>query len=114
MFTKVFFLDLEPIPGSVPIGEQKKDSNLKPNPYIPEEISPTGKQSGQCLCVPVGKCTNPAPGGVPLPPPGFGPLPPPPSSGHSSLPPPPTPNNIPSVNTDGAGLIDVRIVNRVR
>jgi len=54
------------------------------------------QQQGQCLCVPNGKCLAPTPG--PIQPPI----------------PPPTPNNIPPVNTDGAGLIDVRIVNRVR
>lgn len=104
---------MEPIPGSAAIGEQVKDANLKPNPYIPEVETASGKQSGQCLCVPVGKCASPVPGGVPLPPPGSGPLPPPPVPGHS-LPPVAPPNNIPPVNTDGAGLIDVRIVNRVR
>lgn len=102
------FIDLEPVPGSTPIGEQAKDPSLKPNPYIPEETT-SSKQSGQCLCVPLGKCAAPPSGGVPLPPPGSGPLPPP---GHS-LPPVPPPSNVPPVNTDGAGLIDVRIVNRV-
>lgn len=108
----VFCLDLEPVPGSAPIGEQKKDPNLKPNPYIPEE-SASSKQSGQCLCVPVGKCATPVPNGPPLPPPGSGPLPPPPIPGHNLPPVPPPNNNVPAVNTDGAGLIDVRIVNRV-
>jgi len=106
------YLNLEAVPGSAPIGEQKKDPALKPNPYIPE-ADVAGKQSGQCLCVPVGKCANPSPGNIPLPPPGSGPLPPPPIPGHSSQnlsPVPPPPNN--GVNTDGAGLIDVRIVNK--
>lgn len=107
-----FILDLEAVPGSAPIGEQKKDPALKPNPYIPE-ADVAGKQSGQCLCVPVGKCANPSPGNIPLPPPGSGPLPPPPIPGHSNLSPAPQPN-VPPVNTDGAGLIDVRIVNKVR
>jgi hypothetical protein len=110
----ILCIDLEAVPGSAPIGEQKKDPALKPNPYIPE-ADVAGKQSGQCLCVPVGKCANPAPGNIPLPPPGSGPLPPPPIPGHSSqnLSPAPLPNNVPPVNTDGAGLIDVRIVNKV-
>ena len=111
MHIYVLCTDLEAIPGSAPIGEQKKDPALKPNPYIPEE-DVAGKQSGQCLCVPVGKCANPSPGNIPLPPPGTGPLPPPPIPGHSqNL--GPAPNNIPPINTDGAGLIDVRIVNKV-
>lgn len=103
--------DLEAVPGSAPLGEQKKNPNLKPNPYVPEGDSTSGKQSGQCLCVPQGKCANPTPS-VPLPPPGSGPLPPPPIPGHH-LPPALGHNTLPPVNTDGAGLIDVRIVNRV-
>jgi len=84
---------LEPVAGATPIGAQKADATLKPNPYIPEGTS-VKQQQGQCLCVPNGKCTVPGPGAVP---------------------PPPTPNNIPPpppINTDGAGLIDVRIVNK--
>jgi hypothetical protein len=81
---------LDPVAGSTPIGAQKVDASLKPNPYIPEGTT-VKQQQGQCLCVPNGKCTAPTPGPIP----------------------PPTPNNIPPINTDGAGLIDVRIVNRV-
>lgn len=110
------YLNLEPVPGAAPIGVQKKDSTLKPNPYVPitDNKDTSVKQLGRCLCVPVGKCAGPPPGSGPLPPP-----PPPPHQGGGGQqhlppppPPPPTPNNIPPVNTDGAGLIDVRIVNR--
>jgi len=87
------YLNLDPVAGSTPIGAQKADANLKPNPYIPEGTT-VKQQQGQCLCVPNGKCLAPTPG--PIQPPI----------------PPPTPNNIPPINTDGAGLIDVRIVNR--
>ncbi|KAI9557101.1 hypothetical protein GHT06_016899 [Daphnia sinensis] len=104
------YLNLEPVPGAVPLGEQKKDPSLKPNPYVPEVDATSEKQAGRCLCVPVGKCASPVPN-VPLPPPGSGPLPPPPIPGHS-IPPPSGPHTNAPVNTDGAGLIDVRIVNR--
>lgn len=83
------------------------------NPYVPEVTSTTAKQSGQCLCVPIGKCVAPTQG-QPLPPPGSNPLPPPIPGQNFPPVPPPTPNNVQPINTDGAGLIDVRIVNRVR
>ena len=87
---------MEPVAGATPIGAQKVDASLKPNPYIPEGAT-VKQQQGQCLCVPNGRCAAPGPGQVP---------------------PPPTPNNIQPlplpINTDGAGLIDVRIVNRVK
>ena len=123
------------MPNTKAIGEQNAKASLDKNPYVPE-----GKQLGQgqgtCLCVPVGKCARSPP---PVPPPSqpalppVAPLkpappvirPPPQTAVRPPVPvqpvppkpqpvPAPPPSPPPPANTDGAGLIDIRIVNRVR
>lgn len=89
------YLDLPPVPGTKPIGATKASETLQPNPYVPVTTSTEVRQQGNCLCVPLGKCVRPSP------------------NQGSTLPPNinPTPS-VPAPNTDGAGIIDVRIVNR--
>merc|ERR1712071_261951 len=83
------YLDLKPVPGTKPIGATKAASTLKANPYVPVKTDISVKQQGNCLCVPVGKCLRPTGG-----------------SQQPSVSPTPAPI------TDGAGIIDIRIVNR--
>jgi len=87
------FLNLDPVAGTKPIGATATAKTLKPNPYVPVvNGDKSARQQGNCLCVPSGKCVRP-------------------SDNQVNPSPNPTPN-IPAANTDGAGLIDVRIVNR--
>lgn len=89
-----FETDLDPVAGTKPIGATATAKTLKPNPYVPVvNGDKSARQQGNCLCVPSGKCVRP-------------------SDNQVNPSPNPTPN-IPAANTDGAGLIDVRIVNRV-
>ena len=81
---------MKPVPGTKPIGATKAASTLKANPYVPVKTDISVKQQGNCLCVPVGKCLRPNGG-----------------SQQPSVSPTPAPI------TDGAGIIDIRIVNRV-
>jgi len=93
------YLDLPPVPGTEPIGAERQAASLKPNPYLPVKNNVNAKQLGNCLCVPQGKCAGPHSG----------------AQQGSSL--GPNPNPVPppvgpAPNTDGAGIIDVRIANR--
>lgn len=89
------FLNLDPVTGTKPLGATDVAKALKPNPYVPivkSDNQGSARQQGNCLCVPSGRCVRP-------------------SDNQINPGPNPTPN-IPTPNTDGSGLIDVRIVNR--
>ena len=91
-----FETDLDPVTGTKPLGATDVAKALKPNPYVPivkSDNQGSARQQGNCLCVPSGRCVRP-------------------SDNQINPGPNPTPN-IPTPNTDGSGLIDVRIVNRV-
>jgi len=84
------FLNLDPVAGTKPIGAQSVAKTLKPNPYVPIVTGKSARQQGNCLCVPSGRCVRP-------------------SDNQANQHPV---NPTPAPNTDGAGLIDVRIVNK--
>jgi len=86
-----FETDLDPVAGTKPIGAQSVAKTLKPNPYVPIVTGKSARQQGNCLCVPSGRCVRP-------------------SDNQANQHPV---NPTPAPNTDGAGLIDVRIVNKV-
>ena len=128
-------LDLKPVKGTAAIGEKNIENGptaKQPSPFIPQGAPPTGN----CLCVPQGKCQLPTPvppqppvpvpqpipvppQPVPVPPPHPVPVPVPPPQPVPVPVPPPQPVPVPPIpapgpeNTDGAGLIDIRIVNKV-
>lgn len=109
------YLNLDPVPGAAAIGanpapqqapqqpqQPQQPPQPQPNPYVPQitTTSTNWENQGVCLCTPAVKCVKAAP--LPVPAPG------PDAAG-------PAPGEPPApalVSTDGAGLIDVRIVNK--